>query len=208
MRAQDPYRKVAGVYDRLIEPMQAGVRRVALDLMPPRPEWQVLDVGCGTGSGLAQYAEAGCTVVGVDVSPAMIAEATARLGDEAELHLTDGDTLPFDDDRFDLVITSMVLHEVSADARPTFVSEMVRVTHPKGRVLVIDFRFGELRGWKGPMLRAMSGVIERLSSHYSGYRSFKASGGAPGVLDNAGLTIEREKIVAGGNVAIYVAALD
>jgi hypothetical protein len=72
-----------------------------------------------------------------------------------------------------------------------FVAEMARVAKPEGRMLLIDFRFGQLRGWKGPTLRALSGVIERFSGHHSGYRSFKASGGVPGVVGRAGLTIER-----------------
>jgi ubiquinone/menaquinone biosynthesis C-methylase UbiE len=206
MSVNDPYRRIAGVYDRFIEPMQAGVRKVALDVVPPQPGWQVLDVGCGTGTGMAQYVEAGCTAVGVDVSAAMLVKATARLGDQAELHLTNGDTLPFEDGRFDLVTTLMVLHEVSADARTAFVTEMARVAIPGSRLLFIDFRFGSLRGWKGPTLRVASEVIEWFSGHYSQYRAFKALGGVPGVVGEAGLGIEREKIVAGGNVAIYVVA--
>lgn len=126
-----------------------------------------------------KYAEAGCTVVGVDVSAAMLDKAAARLGDRAELHLTNGNDLPFEDSRFDLVTTSMVLHEVPADAREAFVAEMARVARPEGRMLFIDFRFGQLRGWKGPMLRALSSVIELFSGHFSGYRSFKVSGGVP-----------------------------
>ena len=39
--------------------------------------------------------------------------------------------------------------------------------------------------------------------HYSEIRSFKASGGVPSVIFEAGLGTEREKIVAGGNIAIY-----
>ncbi len=206
MGAKDPYRRIAGVYDRVIEPMQSGVRRVALDVVPPQPEWQVLDVGCGTGTGLANYVEAGCTVAGVDVSAAMLEKATARLGNRAELQRTDGDTLPFDGGRFDLVTTSMVLHEVPAEARAALVTEMARVAKPDGRLLLIDFRFGSLRGWRGPTFRALAAVIERFAGHHSGYRSFKAAGGVPGVLSEAGLGIEREKIVAGGNVAIYVVA--
>lgn len=206
MSGHDPYRRIAGVYDRLIEPMQSGVRRVALDVVPPQPGWQVLDVGCGTGTGLVPYLEAGCRVIGVDVSTAMLEKSTVRLGDRAELHLTDGDTLPFDGDRFDLVTTSMVLHEVPTDARTALVAEMARVAKSDSRMLFIDFRFGSLKGWKGPTLRALSEVIERFSGHYSGYRSFKNSGGVPGVIKEAGLAVEREKIVAGGNVAIYVVA--
>jgi ubiquinone/menaquinone biosynthesis C-methylase UbiE len=206
MSAKDPYRSFARVYDRLIEPMLAGVRRVVLDVVPPQRLWQVLDVGCGTGTGMAPYVEAGCAVIGVDVSRAMLDRAADRLGDRAELLLTDGVTLPFDGDRFDLVTTSMVLHEVSAEERTALVAEMARVGKLDGRLLFIDFRFGSLRGWRGPTFRALSWVVERFSGHYSGYRSFKASGGVPGVVGEADFTIEREKIVAGGNVAIYVVA--
>lgn len=208
MSPGDRYRRVAPVYDTLIEPLQAGVRQVAFDLILPRPEWKVLDVGCGTGTGMAPYVDAGCTVSGVDVSAAMLSRATARLGDRAEFHLTDGRTLPFDDDRFDLVSTTMVLHEVSASAREPFIAEMARVAKPDGSILLIDFRFGSLRGWRGPTLRTLSGMIERLSGHYSQYRSFRASGGVPGVVQGVGLGIDREKIVAGGNVAIYVVRPD
>jgi ubiquinone/menaquinone biosynthesis C-methylase UbiE len=208
VNAEDPYRSIAGIYDRLIEPMQAGVRKVALDVIPAQPGWEVLDVGCGTGTGLAPYADAGCTVVGVDVSPSMLSKAADRLGDQAQLHLGDGESLPFDTDRFDLVTTSMVVHEVPAPARAPFVAEMARVSKPGGRMLLIDFRFGQMRGWKGPTLRAASWVIERFSGHYSGYQSFKASGGVPHVLNGIGLTIQREKIVAGGNIAIYLVEPD
>lgn len=135
----------------------------------------------------------------------MLEKATARLGDNVELRLTDGHALPFDGGRFDLVVTSMVLHEVPAVAREPFVAEIARVVKQDGRMLLIDFRFGSLRGWRGPTLRGLSSIIERLSGNYSEYRSFKASGGVPGVVESASLSIEREKIVAGGNIAVYVA---
>jgi ubiquinone/menaquinone biosynthesis C-methylase UbiE len=204
MARLDPYRRIARFYDRLIEPMQAGVRRVALNVLPPAPGWSVLDVGCGTGTGLVPYLEAGCTVTGVEISPAMLEQAASRLGDRAELHLTEGDSLPFEGGRFDLVTSTMVVHELPEEAREAFVVEMGRVAKPDGRLLLVDFRFGSRRGWKGPVLRWSNWLIERLSGHYAGYRSFKAAGGIPSVALGAGLDIEREKIVAGGNVALYV----
>ena len=204
MGSNDPYRSIAGIYDRLIEPMQAGVRKIALSVLPPQPGWEVLDVGCGTGTGLALYADAGCEVVGVDVSPSMLSRAADRLGDSAQLHLSDGETLPFETDRFDLVTTTMVLHEVPAPARASFVAEMAKVSKAQGKMLLVDFRFGSLRGWKGPTLRAASWTIERFSGHYSGYQSFKASGGVPPILNSIGLTIQYEKAIAGGNIAIYL----
>ncbi len=202
--ASDPYRRIARIYDQVIEPMQAGVRRVALRVMPPEQGWRVLDVGCGTGTGLVPYLAAGCEVSGVDVSPEMLDRARNRLGTNADLRLTDGDSLPFPDDSFDLAITTMVLHEVPAGQRVAFVKEMARVVKPRGALTVIDFRFGTLRGWRGPVLRAASEIIERLSGHYSRYRSFRQAGGVPGVMEVAGLVVTLEKIVAGGNVAICV----
>ncbi len=186
--------------------MQAGVRKIALEVVPPQPTWQVLDVGCGTGTGLSHYVEAGCAAAGVDVSAAMLEKAKARLGRAAELHLTGGGELPFADGRFDLVTASMVLHEVPEAARVGLVEEMARVANPGGRLLLIDFRFGSLRGWKGPIFRTLSVVIERFSGHFVHFGTFRRSGGVPAVVDAAGLLIEREKIVAGGNVAIYVVA--
>jgi len=205
MSPSDPYQHSAGYYDRFVEPMQAGVRKLALDVIPPQPGWRVLDVGCGTGTGLLPYLAADCEVTGVEVSPAMLDQAAARLGERADLHLlAAGDPLPAANDHFDLSVTSMVLHEVPAEARQTFLAEMARVTKADGRMLVIDFRFGSLRGWRGPALRLATAVMERLSGHYSGYRTYKAGGGVPPVAAAAGLELEREKIVAGGNMALYV----
>jgi ubiquinone/menaquinone biosynthesis C-methylase UbiE len=134
----------------------------------------------------------------------MLDRAKSRLGDSARLHLTDGGALPFPSESIDLVTTSMVLHEVPAPERAPLLREMVRVTRREGRLLLIDFRFGSLRGWRGPLLRGLSGLIERVAGHYPGYRSFKKAGGIPALVTGAGLEIEREKIVAGGNLAIYV----
>jgi ubiquinone/menaquinone biosynthesis C-methylase UbiE len=205
MSQPDPYIRIAGFYDRFVEPMQSGVRRAALQVVPPQPGWRVLDVGCGTGTGLLPYLEAGCEVSGVDVSAAMLVQAAARLGERADLHLiAAGGPLPTTDDQFDLAVTSMVLHEVPEEDRREFLLEMSRVTKPAGRVLLVDFRFGSLRGWRGPLLRAATATMERFAGHYSGYRSFKAAGGVPAALDEADLYMEHEKIVAGGNVGIYV----
>jgi len=184
--------------------MQAGVRRVAHQVLPPEPGWSVLDVGCGTGAGLADYAAAGCEVTGVDVSPAMLKQARLRLGDSATLQLTDGGNLSFQAEMFDLVTSSMVLHEVPAGERVSLLTDMARVAKPDGHLFLIDFRFGSWRGWRGPVLRVTNGLIERFAGHYPGYRSFKDSGGIPVIVEQAGLAVEREKIVAGGNLAVYI----
>lgn len=202
---RDPYRYQARVYDRVIDPLNRGIRDVALKFDPPDPAWRVLDIGCGTGTGLQRYADAGCSITGVDPSEAMVSIASHRLGPGADLRLASGAALPFENATFDLVTTSMVLHEIAEPDRGAVISEMVRVLSPGGHILVIDFRFGSLRGWKGPALKILINAIELVGGHFSGFRSFRAGGGLPGLAERSGLDLRTEKIVAGGNVGIYVA---
>ena len=65
----DAYAIQARLYDLVVEPLNGPLRAVAHRLCPTRPGWTVLDVGCGTGSALAEYAAAGCHVIGADTLP-------------------------------------------------------------------------------------------------------------------------------------------
>ena len=148
----DAYAIQARLYDLLVEPLNEPLRAAAHRLCPPRPGWTVLDVGCGTGAALAEYAAAGCHVIGVDPSPAMIAQARDRLGGAADLRFIDGSRLPVDDASADLVLVSLVLHSVGRDEAVGILREAARVLVSDGRVLVIDFGTSGLRfprGWLG-----------------------------------------------------------
>ena len=50
----------------------------ALDLLDPRPEERILDVGCGEGTLTKRIIERGATVLGIDNSPEMIAAAREK----------------------------------------------------------------------------------------------------------------------------------
>lgn len=118
-----------------------------------RGDEQVLDVGCGRGqltNLLASRLPAG-RVVGVDVwnprhewgSSRASAEENARaegVGDRVELVECDlAEPLPFDAGTFDLVVSSMALHNVTAaSARRRACQEMARVVAPGGRVVIVD----------------------------------------------------------------------
>lgn len=95
----------------------------------------VLDVGCGDGALGALLAERlGCDVCGVDV---LLPEQGSRI----EALRYDGSTLPFEDDRFDVVLLSDVLHHAGDPL--ALLRECLRVTR-RGVALKDHIRFGPL----------------------------------------------------------------
>ncbi|WP_405526891.1 class I SAM-dependent methyltransferase [Streptomyces avidinii] len=95
---------------------------------------QVLDAGCGSGPLSAALRDRGAVVTGIDASAGMLALARRRLGDDVALHAVDlNDPLPFDDDAFDDVVASLVLHYLE-DWGPAL-AELRRVIRPGGRLI-------------------------------------------------------------------------
>jgi ubiquinone/menaquinone biosynthesis C-methylase UbiE len=120
--------------------------------------WQrnekVLDVGCGHGLlliGAAKRLREG-KAVGIDLwqkqdQAGNSREATllnVRLENVADrVELVDGDArkLPFDENSFDVVVSSWALHNIYDRAgRDTAIREIARVLKPGGRILIIDIR--------------------------------------------------------------------
>ena len=96
---------------------------------------RILDAGCGSGPLFAELRDRGAIVTGFDKSAAMLELARRRLGDGADLQVTDlGGPLPFPDGEFDDVIASLVLHYLR-DWGPAL-AELRRVLRPGGRLLV------------------------------------------------------------------------
>ncbi len=200
--SSDAYAGIARYYDRLLEPVNAPLRAAGLRMHPPTEGMTVLDVGCGTGAHLEAYVDAGATCTGIDASPAMLGQARTRLGDRAELIHGDASGMPFDDGSFDLIFTSLFLHELEPDVRDRVLGEIVRVAHPDGRILIIDYRNGSLR-LKGKVWRTFATIAERVagSDHYRNWRTFLRSGGVEAMLPS-GAAITTSRIVAGGNLVI------
>jgi ubiquinone/menaquinone biosynthesis C-methylase UbiE len=98
----------------------------------------VLEVGVGTGLNLAHY-PAGVDVVGVDLSPAMVALARERAretGRAAQLRVANAEALDLPDASFDTVVGTFVLCSVADHRRA--IAEMVRVLRPGGTLLLAD----------------------------------------------------------------------
>lgn len=91
----------------------------------------VLEIGCGTGCDLLQFAKHGADAVGIDITPEHLRLAKERVGHLAEVRQADATNLPFADASFDYVYSHGVLHHVEQPRRA--VEELVRVLRPGGR---------------------------------------------------------------------------
>lgn len=97
---------------------------------------RVLEVGCGAGTDLIQFARNGAIATGVDLATASIKLARdnfALEGRNAELLVADGESLPFRDRSFDLVYAHGAV-QYTADDR-ALVGECRRVLKPGGTAI-------------------------------------------------------------------------
>jgi len=100
-----------------------------------RPGEKVLDVACGTGNAAIRAAEAGAEVTGVDITPELFDAArreAAAAGVTVEWVQGDAEALPFEDESFDVVLSTFGC--MFAPRHAVAASEIVRVLRPGGRV--------------------------------------------------------------------------
>ncbi|MET9027156.1 class I SAM-dependent methyltransferase [Nocardia sp. NPDC004168] len=131
-------------YDQRASRLLGGLyRRIAADVDAIAQSGAcVLDVGTGPGELLAQLGSRrpDLRLHGVDLSPHMIDLADAKLsGGAVELSVGDVAALPYPDDSFDLVVSSLSMHEWPEVDRA--IAELARVSRPGGAVAIYDFRF-------------------------------------------------------------------
>lgn len=203
----DPYARIARHYDTVVEPFNAGLRRAAARLHTPPAGARVLDMGCGTGTHLLLYQRTGCRVTGIDPSPAMLRQARRKLGDRASLLQGDAAHTPLAGGSCDLVLLSMALHEMPPDVRGRVLDEAARLTNRRGHVLLVEHHPGALAFPRGLLHRGLLLAMEALAGaeHFRNYRSFMAGGGAPPLLEGHGLSSEKQRVLAGGNLIIILA---
>jgi ubiquinone/menaquinone biosynthesis C-methylase UbiE len=204
----DPYRNIARFYDAIVEPFNASLRRYVAKVAGPKEGMKVLEIGCGTGTNLELFAEAGCDVSGVDLSPSMMDLARRKLGDRADLRLCDAAEMPFAANSFDLVLSFLTLHEMPPATRAPVMNEIVRVAGADGKALFIDYYPGKFSFPKGWLYRSVILAIEFGAGweHFQNHRDFLARKGLPRLIEAHGLSVTREKILAGGNIQVLLAS--
>jgi ubiquinone/menaquinone biosynthesis C-methylase UbiE len=119
-------------------------RSKLIDYVNPQSGERILEFGFGTAQNLIllKEKEPEALVQGVDIDPKIKSIAEYKLQKnnlEVPLHLYNGNTLPFADNSFDKVFSSLVFHQLDADTKLNCLKELKRVLKPNGNLIIGDW---------------------------------------------------------------------
>lgn len=212
--------RIAGVYDLMNTAMTAGLhhrwRERAVDMARIGPGSRVLDVATGTGDlAIALAARVGPAgeVVACDFSEAMLVRARAktRSAEPVRFEWADALALPYAQDSFDAVTVGFGARNFSdLDAG---LAEMVRVTRPGGRVVVLEITtptrpplssfFALWFDRLVPALGRLAGDSQAYTYLPSSVRRFPPLRELAAALAHSGVSEISYRLLAGGIIAIH-----
>ncbi|WP_406420417.1 methyltransferase domain-containing protein [Streptomyces sp. NBC_00873] len=115
-------------------PGAAALRRHSYELLRAGADTTVVDIGCGTGTAVAELSAHGARVIGADLDARMVAVARERLPG-ADIRRADAYALPFPDHSLHGYRADKVLHALADPAAA--LREARRVLTPGGRAVLI-----------------------------------------------------------------------
>ncbi|HEY9846275.1 MAG TPA: class I SAM-dependent methyltransferase [Candidatus Caenarcaniphilales bacterium] len=113
-------------------------RRLALRNLQITRDMQVLDLCCGSGQATQVLVQHSQAVTGLDASPRALKRARHNVPQAVYVEAF-AEAMPFADNQFDLVHTSMALHEMALNQRQQIIAEVYRVLKPGGQFTLLDF---------------------------------------------------------------------
>ena len=147
LHARRLFAPLGATYDRYSALLSLGQdprwRRFLVSRVQAGPDDTVLDVATGTAAvAIELVRRTGCSVVGLDQSPEMLAEARRRvsaagLAERIELVEGTADDLPFEDGAFDGLTFTYLLRYVNEPGRT--LRELARVVRPGGSIASLEF---------------------------------------------------------------------
>jgi ubiquinone/menaquinone biosynthesis C-methylase UbiE len=140
----------ASRYDTAVRLLTLGkdkaLRQISIEKAQIKPGDSVLDVGCGTGDlTLAAKRQTGQNgkVYGIDAASEMVEVARSKAikaGIEVDFRPGLIESLPFPDDSFDVVLSSLMMHHLPADVKQKGLREINRLLKPGGHLFVVDMQ--------------------------------------------------------------------
>ncbi len=136
---------LSGYYDKITPAERSRFRRNQISLAKLTKGERVLDVGCGTGvlTILSKLVVGETGIVeGIDIAPKMVMKAQEKAktaGLKIGFKTASIDALPYADECFDVVISSMMFHHLPLEIKKGGLKEVYRVLKKGGRFFLSDF---------------------------------------------------------------------
>jgi SAM-dependent methyltransferase len=126
------------------------IRRQLIDQMHIRPDFRVLDLGCGTGTLAVRIMEAspGVKVFGIDGDERILQIAARKIRTRSALVLLQQGmifALPYSDGAFDRIVSKLVLHHLTFEQKRQTLLECRRVLRSGGELHIADW--GRPHNW-------------------------------------------------------------
>jgi ubiquinone/menaquinone biosynthesis C-methylase UbiE len=169
------YQRVAPFYDLLDLAFEYGRYRSLRPRMFEGLSGTILDAGVGTGRNLPYYPKA-CRVIGIDLSPAMLARARRRrdrLGAEVELLEMDVLRTSFADNAFDAIVASFLFCVLEPEQQAPALRELGRICKPDGQIRLLEYAYSQdpvqrfvMRLWAPWVRRVYGAAFDRATERY------------------------------------------
>lgn len=141
MGTLETYQRIAPLYDVLDLPFEYGRYRRLRPLLFSGLSGRLLDAGVGTGRNMPFY-PAGAEMVGIDLSPGMLAGAERRrraLGAKVDLRRMDVTKLAFPDASFDASVATFLFCVLPDELQATALRELGRVVKAGGEIRLLEY---------------------------------------------------------------------
>ena len=181
------FRALTPYFDRFVRATtrEPEFKRRLVEGIDARPSAAILDLGAGTGTLALQLKERwpDARVTGLDADPEILAisrRRTAEAGREIEFVEGFSNELPFEDESFDLVTSTLFFHHIDTDTKAATLREVARVLRPGGALHVGDW------GKAADPLQAAGFMTVRVFDGFD-VTAANASGALPRMCEDAGL---------------------
>ncbi|MBD1925104.1 class I SAM-dependent methyltransferase [Trichocoleus sp. FACHB-90] len=176
---------------------EARFRQLPLKGLTIDSETKVLDLCCGSGQAtqfLVQYSQ---DVTGLDISPVSLARAQYNVP-QAKYVEALAEEMPFPDHQFDIVHTSVAMHEMEPEQLRKIFREVYRVLKPRGIFALVDFHRPT-----NPLFLPGLSIFLWLFETQTSWQLLQTD--LPGLLEAVGFQACKPKLYAGGSLQVIQA---
>ncbi len=134
------------LYDIIMPPVmrESTIKPRLVEQMKIKKGYRILDLGCGTATLtiMIKKAQPEAEVIGLDIDPKILAFARLKVereGFDITFELSTATELPYPDEYFDRVVSSMVFHHLNRENKVRTLKEIFRILRPGGEMHIADF---------------------------------------------------------------------